>query len=844
MGTGTNPLVSDTDGDGLTDSLEVALKLNPFSSDTDGDMLPDAWEMQHPGLNPKSSNSRTDDPDNDGLDTATEYVHGTDPFSSDTDGDNVSDGDEIAQGSNPLDESDHESAPSEDIVAVPFSLYGDYAAWDMNIQGLDDDTRAFTLTTLRPGRTETQTIPLRRGNAYRVTLSWRGSYPHINPYWYCWEAQMDGLPREPSFLDYHSYRLPGQNEIFGRTNVIVENTDGLFTSHIHTMDEEGGNIAQGRAAILHVLRASLVPDRNRDQVISIEDAETSSPLHVWINDDLDTGDISSKTSDIPGQTDQDTPNNSRDNRINGTSDLLDFFPVWVDASEAIEKIETLFGYSLYLTLRVRQEDSAVSWISTLLTTNTAGTYLTDTNFPYASAETRIASPEGSDCPPFFIEAIRNNPACGILLIEGRTESEKPLVVEIRYLDRVLCELSLPLQVHSVEERMEKVNLREGRAQLRSGWYEPPSNGAHVYFVHGFSIDEERNRGWNSEMYKRLWQSGCNARYHAIDWKGNEGLMDGSWHYQQNVANALGTAIDLKDYVNRQTGRKVVLAHSLGNMVVSRAISKYELEVDTYILLNAAVPVEAYDPTQFSTETNNVMVPLTWRGLTNLCWSAQYHSLFPEDDDRHDLTWKGYFANVPNLTTMINYHSGTNTEDGDEVLELFDEGPPSIFQGETISHYSWHKQEVNKGCGESANPASTDCAGWGMRDFGSTFANPNLYESTGIIWERVLEYMKRYPIFWPNPESILTNSIPMADHYTILAKGIPALSGPAGSRPFLEEPRVYNINMNLPNFKNGWPHTGDRYEDFLVRWLHSDIVAVSFLFTHPLFFDIMEKGNLK
>ena len=43
----TNPLVTDTDGDGLSDLNEVVLGINPTKPDTDGDGLGDADEVRH-----------------------------------------------------------------------------------------------------------------------------------------------------------------------------------------------------------------------------------------------------------------------------------------------------------------------------------------------------------------------------------------------------------------------------------------------------------------------------------------------------------------------------------------------------------------------------------------------------------------------------------------------------------------------------------------------------------------------------------------------------------------------------------------------------------------------------
>ncbi|MFQ5417532.1 MAG: FG-GAP-like repeat-containing protein, partial [Myxococcota bacterium] len=99
----SNPLVSDTDGDGLLDGFEVNNGFDPLvpgeqSLDPDGDGLDNLAE-QAAGADPLSS-----DTDGDGLlDGAEVNLHGTDPTNADTDGDGVDDGVEVAAGTNPLD---------------------------------------------------------------------------------------------------------------------------------------------------------------------------------------------------------------------------------------------------------------------------------------------------------------------------------------------------------------------------------------------------------------------------------------------------------------------------------------------------------------------------------------------------------------------------------------------------------------------------------------------------------------------------------------------------------------------------------------------------------------------
>jgi alpha-tubulin suppressor-like RCC1 family protein len=79
-------LVTDVDGDGLSAWREFLLGTDPLNSDTNGNGLPDGVDAAagQPAANL--------DPDADGVTTARETAMGTDPYRADTDGDGVSDG--------------------------------------------------------------------------------------------------------------------------------------------------------------------------------------------------------------------------------------------------------------------------------------------------------------------------------------------------------------------------------------------------------------------------------------------------------------------------------------------------------------------------------------------------------------------------------------------------------------------------------------------------------------------------------------------------------------------------------------------------------------------------------
>jgi len=286
---GTSPVLSDTDGDGLDDAAEALLGTNPSSGDSDGDGCTDAWEVLH-GFDPldDADPDGNADPDGDGLSNAEEAAHGTNPLSADTDGDGlsdaaevsagtnplhpgagpnapdadgdgVSDADEVAQGADPNDAGDGGLPPAADgYVDVPFRVTGDWAAWRMNIDGIGTDRRSFQFHTDAPGDSEAKTLRLLRGNAYRVTLDWLGSGEHRDPFWYCWEAQFGHpwTPAEPCFANYNPSRLHGNEWIWGE-GWFADNRDGLLTSHVHMKDGYGGNLAEGREAILYIPDADL-----------------------------------------------------------------------------------------------------------------------------------------------------------------------------------------------------------------------------------------------------------------------------------------------------------------------------------------------------------------------------------------------------------------------------------------------------------------------------------------------------------------------------------------------------------------------------------------------------------
>ncbi len=99
-GLGTDPVLADTDADGLADGAELATHgTDPLDPDSDEDGLADGAEVATHATDPTDADS-----DDDGLSDGAEIAtHATDPLDPDSDDDGIPDGPELAQGTSPLD---------------------------------------------------------------------------------------------------------------------------------------------------------------------------------------------------------------------------------------------------------------------------------------------------------------------------------------------------------------------------------------------------------------------------------------------------------------------------------------------------------------------------------------------------------------------------------------------------------------------------------------------------------------------------------------------------------------------------------------------------------------------
>ena len=446
FGTDTDPANSDTDGDGLSDGEEVAAGLSPHYVDTDRDGLPDDWELSY-GLDPLSTsgvNGAAGDLDEDGLSNLGEYLNGTDPsdMGGDTDDDGVSDATEIQQGSDPNDASDGGIPPdAAQYRELEFNINGDYAAWEMKIEGLGpDDTRVRKISMGAPNAANASTLKVRKGNAYRLTMRWLNCDGHDDVYapWYCWRANIDWLPSAQSYQNFSDIRLFG-NEVVVGNGWIAENADGLLTEHVHecTHDFYGyrglGNVAGGLSATLYVLGDPvLVFDYDRDGAITDAEAAIAragtKTFRFWVNDDNDSGDRNDSANDIPG-----SGPNYADDHVNGHGDFIDFTPVWID-TRAVFPPGTPQNVRDKIRWKVRSGCAKVVW-SRISRVYAGAFHREDMGNGFGMgpdqqllSATVASVANGAQMPDAMHNAMRLSQNCGVFLIEG-SAAGADLVVE-------------------------------------------------------------------------------------------------------------------------------------------------------------------------------------------------------------------------------------------------------------------------------------------------------------------------------------------------------------------------------------------------------------------------------
>lgn len=678
------------------------------------------------------------------------------------------------------------------------------------------------------------------------------------------------------------------NGYFVNTNgSISTNATGVVSPYGNFFPTEPGSVAlitmpdidSGAKGTGVVRVISLNVDANHDGTMdfkynSPDFVSTSKPFRFWINDNRDAGDDGGNFG-VPGvRPSPDALPGQLANSINGRRDLVDFFPVCIN-------IQSVLQAATNITVLLKQNDTALYFKETDLAPTNYMNFLRDTNFlsDLEYTATLPIGPAGRGLTQDFRNKIRDE-GKGIILIEACKATTSPLVLEIWQGTNQIGQASLPLNITGVEQMFRHKNLLLSAIQATpdrvsddSVPNEPDTIDKNFVFLHGYNVLPNEARGVAADVFKRMYWSGSHAKFWAVTWEGASSKIGSilTPNYHTNVANAFKTAPLLANFIATLTnsGPIVASAHSLGNMVTLSAISDWNAPLSQYFMLDAAVPIEAIDPTSTAV---SFMTLSTWTGYSNRLFASDWYKLFPTNDARSTLSWNGRLSNLGDVD-IYNFYSS-----GEEVLRLTAGDPPlttiNILATQLINRfsviglwpdvpfgtYTWYWQEKGKGsCNEDGLIGSSH-GGWKFNSYWVD-SNGNTL-SPAIMNNTTNSTLQNFPMFNFNStdnsslsqiDNELLNLTTGVDHSAyaatnrnrILADAIPAMSVVAGANlvPKFSPPNSpTEKNIDLMTLKNGWSlgRTGGEAG----KWHHSDFVQMAYPFTYQLFNQFVAIGNLK
>ncbi len=643
-----------------------------------------------------------------------------------------------------------------------------------------------------------------------------------------------------------------------------------------TLTPSGATIPLTRTAALYVLgEPRLVFDYDRDGKIDAADTAKArsgrTTFRFWVNDDSDGGDVCSGrdyTDDRPGGP---LLPDHLDFWVNGRRDLVDFAPVWIDLSDVFPAgVPARFRDGVEWKLR----SPCLNAVWTSLGPGEAGSFQRtesgDGGFgPSLARPARrawtVSLSEGVSLAkkaPAFERLLRGGEG-GVFLVEGSREGTE-LAVEGTFRaggsSRQVADGRAKVNVSSVSKMYRRLNLRaaipggeeDGEESLGNpeNWPDAERGSpGHVALVHGFNVNPEEAESAAAETFKRLWQSGLDSAFTSVTWFGNEGQFDTyvlgtvSLAYYANALHAFETAPFLARRLNALPGPKTVVAHSLGNVLVSSAIKDHGLACARYCMLNAAVASEAYDGGARSAG----MVDPEWVNVPPRFRATGWHALFDGEafagDLRRTLAWRGRFAGIPNA---VNFYSASEDVVG------------NVLSGSVVAAQSvWVAQERLKGTVamwalDVVPGSSIVCeGGWGV----------NARYAVDSCWYVSGPGFKTNMVHGMSDVQAITNSLftpfgieEEGMHGTavftgagsahgalshrdwlrarFLADAIPAESGAVGANHISAFGANGNVRLDADCMANAdkWP----RNDDGVLSWEHSDFKNVAYFFVYKLF----------
>lgn len=622
-------------------------------------------------------------------------------------------------------------------------------------------------------------------------------------------------------------------------------------------------------------RPWLVPDYDRKNGIDDEDIATAKEgkkiFRFWINDDNDYGEDCPGTdydSDFPGSEKK----NYADQKVNGRRDLEDFTPLWIKCDEMWpDDMPPGFKDSL----NWRFDSAHIKVVQTGMVDADAGDFQHSQKVNCGnSLDKKIEEADVVDgnLTERFLKAMKDNPRKGVVVFEGAAAGTN-LFMSVSTSDgELVSKGSLPLCISGVNDMYRWINLRDFTSNdfgeptdIKKPGNRPDAecNGKHVVFVHGYNTNPKEARSMSAEMFKRLWQSGLEAMFSAVDWFGDKGQID-TWkakgtvtpEYYNAVFNAFKSSKRLKENCDKLPGTKIIMAHSLGNILACAAAKDRGLVYSKYFMINGAIAQEVFD----GEEIQDDMIDGDWKPGDGWAQdkkdklaayrSSRWHRLFESSDFRSTLTWKNRFAG---LHDIINCYSSSDEVVGNPkwliasssvwVLQERVKGTSAVDVVNAVPFFGW---ELGRE------------AGWGINNY---YAFNPIYYVVPVGLMRPAGVLTRedvitHPLFTPF-RNVAANMHSTAlfsevgrepeDMYQLrglfLSDAIPAESHSMGANALTKGCKNLAMHENMANDKQ-WPHMDSSIWNFWLRdtpqWYHADIKNLAYFYAYKVF-DEIEKG---
>ena len=635
----------------------------------------------------------------------------------------------------------------------------------------------------------------------------------------------------------------------------------------YVFDQNGSAIRSAVRRRITSVNPPLLVDYDRDGRIDSSDALAwidGRLAYFWKNDDKFKGDDAFSSSSAL---------NSGNGVVDGRNDLVNFLTIGVDVSafasrwSALDVDYRIVAYSSGLR-NAKLALADIQW-SQIGDAAFGEDFDIHGNALYEAPIATLGT--GTNLPPSFVAL--SHTGRSTLFVEFPDEQRNDsLYLRIYSKSDGSCLYSQSIRLHigNIANMVGWQNLRgvsggSGGVPTRidtPDWPADEHEPGNVVFVHGYNMEEDvETQLWAQNVFKKLWWSGLDRGFIAVQWRGNEGQVAGTVtpNYYGNVQNAFRTAPALSNAMATVQGPKWFVAHSLGNMLVSAAIKDFGMPYEKYFMLNAAIALEAFDPIGgITTESHDNMTPRSWTNYVDRVRATHWFERFPDGDGRRLLTWKGRFSNVSNV---VNFYS---TEE--EVLNDGDGLSHNIL----VRNYVWYNQETRKGLwpmmiheyegGWEFNPFHDIVTGsW----VGNEYVESRQKMSPQNAANLTDEQLRQHPFFLDFANSEMhssSNGLIVATNYLyraeMLAYAIPSESFAVGANPLpwqidvayenREQGIVGSYDMaNLFDYGRGdFPANGTDPEDKHRDWQHSTFVQRSYKRTHQLFRTIIKimKGN--